>query len=198
MQIENSGTAPAEAVHLRLAADNNAEISPPTVLLETVAVGERKSLLIEITPHRAGPVTFTCQAIARGGFQSQFSEKLWIREPRLALRWQLPERVFLGSEVPARLSVANHGDAACEDPLVRVPLPATVELVDIPQQTEWAEASRRTALEAGHPCHPRPSDPSGCDFDPASWARWLGRPALPVVRGRPRPPELWKWKASPA
>jgi hypothetical protein len=149
VQIENSGTAPAEAVHLRLAADNNAEISPPTVLLETVAVGERKSLLVEITPHRAGAVTLTCQAMARGGFQSQFSEKLWIREPQLALRWQLPERVYLGSEVPGRLSLANLGDAACEDPLVRVPLPATVELVDIPQQTEWAEASRELLWKPG-------------------------------------------------
>ncbi len=136
VRLLNRGTAPAENVQLRFAVDGAAEISPLAVHLEQVAVGEEKSILVDIAPLRAGSLTLTCQAAAQGGFQTQFSERLLVREPRVVARWHLPETMLVDTEVEIQLVLANEGDAPAENTEVILRLPPAVEIAHRPTEVE--------------------------------------------------------------
>lgn len=132
IRLANRGTAPAENVHLRLSVDGAADISPSAVQLTQVAVGEEKPILVDISPLRAGSVTLTCQAAAQGGFHTQFSERLIVREPQLVARWQVPDTLLVDTEVDLLLLIENRGDAPAEATEVVVDLPLALQLVNTP------------------------------------------------------------------
>lgn len=136
VQVENAGTARAEEVHVRFSIDGAGELSPPSVLVEGVEVGERKLVLVELTAQRPGPIALSCQATSRGGFQTQITERLIIREPRLALRWHLPSSTYLGAELQGELVVSNQGDAPAEEAVVKIHWPAAAEWLQAPPEME--------------------------------------------------------------
>ncbi len=149
VQVENIGTARAEGVHIRFSLDGAAEVSPPSVHLETVDVGERKLVLVELTAQRPGPMMLSCQATARGGFQAQITERLVIREPRLAVRWQLPTSAYVGAEVQGQLLVANQGDAPAEETVVKIHWPEGAEWVQSPPELERLSSSADFSWKVG-------------------------------------------------
>ena len=149
VQVENAGTARAEGVHIRFSLDGAAEVFPPSVLLETVEVGERKLVLVELTAQRPGPMMLSCQATARGGFQTQITERLMIREPRLAVRWQLPTSAYVGAELQGELLVTNQGDAPAEETVVKIHCPEAAEWVQAPPELERLSSSGTGSWKVG-------------------------------------------------
>ena len=149
VQVENAGTARAEEVHIRFSLDGAAEVSTPSVQLETVEVGERKLVLVELTAQRPGPMMLSCHATARGGFQTQITERLMIREPRLAVRWQLPTSAYVGAEVQGELLVTNQGDAPAEETVVKIHWPEAAECVHTPPELERLSSSGTFSWKVG-------------------------------------------------
>ncbi|MCS7239207.1 MAG: hypothetical protein NZ899_13205 [Thermoguttaceae bacterium] len=149
VRIANRGTAPAENVQLRFSLEGAGDLSPASVLLSRVDVGEEKTVLVELTALRAGAMTLACQAVAQGGFQGQFSERLMVREPRLALRWQVPTTILVGTEVEATLVLSNQGDAPAQDTVVRLQLPSSAEIQELPPQVEREAGSGDLVWKVG-------------------------------------------------
>lgn len=129
--VTNQGTGDARGV--RVTQDlpdgltNLAGMRRVVMEFGDLAGAQSKQKTVKLKASAAGVYVHTATAEAAGGLTSSAPEvSTVLREPSLALSVTAPEKVFVTRPMQTTLRVANTGDAASEDTVVRVALPADV------------------------------------------------------------------------
>jgi len=149
IELVNRGTAEARQVEVLFRLDGPGELSPPVWRVDSLPPGKRTSANIQLTVPDARVVTLQVQARCLGGFQAQFAQKLTVQQPKLELKLDVPESLYVGTDGRGYLRVDNAGDAAAESLQVTVAIPAEIEWLEDASRADIRVENRRIVWNPG-------------------------------------------------
>jgi uncharacterized repeat protein (TIGR01451 family) len=133
--VSNPGTGDAEDVHVKLQAGQNA---PENIPVGLVAAGQQKQIEVQLAANQAGTTSVAVDATGEGDLTANAATELIVRRADLQLAVNAPAQSFSGTPTTFQVRVTNSGNAAADDTLLNVALPAGAKLV---ATTEGARAA---------------------------------------------------------
>lgn len=124
--VSNPGTGDADDVHVKLQAGQNA---PENIPVGTVAAGQQKQIEVQLAANQAGTTTVAVDATGDGELTASATTDLVVRRADLQLAVSAPEQSFSGTPTTFQVRVTNVGNAAAEETLLNVAIPAGAKLV---------------------------------------------------------------------
>ena len=105
----------------------------------TLAMGEKKEVLFEVSPSRPGNQTLTAVALSGGGANAAATARLQVQHGQLELSAAGPSAKFSGGNATYDVKVKNVGDAPAEDVLITAHLPAGAQFLGGVDKIEFYE-----------------------------------------------------------
>lgn len=141
--VRNDGNEPAENIEIRdELPDGLATPEGQTVVIARIGrlkPGQERSLNFDVRASRTGTFVNAATVTGKGGLRDEATATIRIIEPVLRLSKSGPERMYVGSVAPYRLTVANTGDAKARDVVVTDPIPENTELAEISEGGQLRE-----------------------------------------------------------
>ncbi|MFM9068479.1 MAG: CARDB domain-containing protein [Planctomycetota bacterium] len=147
--VSNPGTGDAEDVHVKLQAGQNA---PENIPVGLVAAGQQKQIEVQLAANQAGTTSVAVDATGDGDLTANAATELIVRRADLQLAVAAPAQSFSGTPTTFQVRVTNSGNAAADDTLLNVALPAGAKLVATTEGARAANGSlqwRIGAMPAG-------------------------------------------------
>jgi uncharacterized repeat protein (TIGR01451 family) len=131
--VSNPGTGPANNVLLSDAFDAGLEhesrANPVILRLGTLAPNETRTIPLVLVPRQTGRLVNRVTATADGNLRDQAEHPVTVQQARLTLTQTGPAASFVDRPVTLDLHVANPGDVALTNVVVRDQLPPELALV---------------------------------------------------------------------
>ena len=136
LKINNKGNTDAENVVVNVSLGE----SVLDGLFEgSLAVGEKKELMFEVSPSRPGNQTLTAVALTSAGTNAAATARLQVQHGQLELSAAGPGTKFSGGSATYDVKVKNVGDAPAEDVLLTAHLPTGAKYVGGVDRIEFYE-----------------------------------------------------------
>ena len=121
--LSNPGTGDASNVVLNLMPTSQQRVTGSREI-GVLKAGERKSIDIELTAHRAGRLQVRAMAQARGGLRDEANQEVVVRRANLEMAVMGPPRNYAASVAVYKVRIENVGDAVAENATAVATLPA--------------------------------------------------------------------------
>ena len=121
--LSNPGTGDASNVVLNLMPTSQQRVAGSREI-GVLKAGERKSVDIELTAHRAGRLKVRAMAQARGGLRDEANQEVVVRRANLEMAVMGPPRNYAASVAVYKVRIENVGDAVAENAMAVATLPA--------------------------------------------------------------------------
>ena len=124
ISISNPGTGDAENVVLNLLPLVPSEGSAGVRPLGTIAAGARRTIEVELTARQTGRLQVRAEATADGGLRCEAQQEVLVRRAVLDVQVDGPPMKYAGTKSRYAIRVMNSGDAAAQEVVAVVTLPA--------------------------------------------------------------------------
>ena len=124
--VSNPGSGDATGVVVNIASGNN---KPKEVEVGNIPSGEQVEIPVQVVANQVGELKLTAAARGDGGLKADAAAKILIRRAQLAVTVEAPELKFAGTEATYMVNVTNTGNAAADDVLVSMAIPAGARYV---------------------------------------------------------------------
>jgi uncharacterized repeat protein (TIGR01451 family) len=134
LEISNNGTADAENVAVTITSGGAGEkLAPVTHRFGALAVGQKKSISMELTARQDGNLLFQVEARGNDSVRGQLAQEIIVRRAIVKVDVEAPKVIYAGNEVTYRIRLKNQGSAAADNVKVRAAIPRGMKYVGSPQ-----------------------------------------------------------------
>lgn len=119
--VSNPGSGDATGVVVSVGIGSN---KPKDVDVGDIPAGEQVEIPVQVVANQVGELKLTGAAKGDGGLSADAAAKILIRRAQLAVEVEAPVLKFAGTEAAYLINVTNSGNAAAEDVLVNMAIPA--------------------------------------------------------------------------
>jgi len=124
--VSNPGSGDATGVVVKIATGSN---KPKEVEVGSIPSGEQVEIPVQVVANQVGELKLIASASGEGGLKADAAAKILIRRAQLAVTVEAPELKFAGTEATYLVNVTNTGNAAADDVLVSMAIPAGARYV---------------------------------------------------------------------
>ncbi|MFN0017818.1 MAG: hypothetical protein ACKVP0_06130 [Pirellulaceae bacterium] len=119
--VSNPGSGDATGVVVNIATGSN---KPKEVEVGNIPSGEQVEIPVQVVANQVGELKLIASASGEGGLKADAAAKILIRRAQLAVLVEAPELKFAGTEATYLVNVTNTGNAAADDVVVSMAIPA--------------------------------------------------------------------------